>query len=268
MRKRNGRLIGAGVAVIILIALIGARYYMTRARTPNPTTGPTTPDVTFFTAIDLNSAPTAVQEAAEKLKTSRVGYPIVTSDKTYLVISTGSVAERVKYDSAVGHPSLIDPDLATIELVSNPAGSNLLVGTTPLTTAVEYQFDVDGKPAGIPTLHNPHNLALTYLDAKTRFSLLAPAANQMVQNGQVHIEGYAQVFEARFTAKVITADGRVLGQASVASAAGAPSWGSFVADVTFDTKNLPETGFLVLEEGMNGAVLKVPVRFRPPAQMG
>jgi hypothetical protein len=266
VRKRNRALIFGGVALVAIIALVAVKFHGKKAEGPDNNQIP--PKTEFFTQVALSNAPADVQAAAEALKSSRVGYAMLAKDKTYLIISTGSPDQRVTYDRSEGQPTLVDPSLADIYLTSALAGESLMVGTTPLTTAVEYQFNVDGKSADIPTLHNPHKLELTALDAKAGFSVLAPKAGMIVQGGKVHVEGYARVFESRFTATVTDAQGRMLGEAQVQAAAGYPSWGSFVAGVAFQADNLPETGFLVLSEEMSGAKLKIAIRFRPPAQMG
>jgi len=259
MSKRN-RLIAivvAAVAAASLLIAYMAGNFLTQS----------TPTSAFISVMDLSAAPFDVQEAAAKLRSSRVGYAMVKADKTYLIISTGNDAQKVKVDRAEGQPDLVNPSFVDVHLNSDAAGGRLLIATTKLTTPTEYQFDVDGSFAAIPTLHNRHNLPLIPLNAVNRFSLVTPLADQMVQGGTLHMEGYAQVFEAAFTVTVTTAKGRVIGYAPVQSAAGAPSWGSFVADVPYDASSATETGFVILEEGMTGAKLVIPVRFRTP-QMG
>ncbi|HYG56607.1 MAG TPA: Gmad2 immunoglobulin-like domain-containing protein [Symbiobacteriaceae bacterium] len=261
MKKRRAALIAAAVALIALsVAWMVGRHLGTPKGAGVPTA--------FATAINLASAPADVQAAAAILKTSRVGYAMVKPDKTYLVISTGATADTVSIDRAEGQPNLSDPSLVDIFLKTDAKGDSLMIATTPLTKETEYQFDVDGRYADIPTLHNRHNLPLIPLDAKTGFSLVRPAPGFQAEAGILEVEGYARVFEAQFTAKLITEKGRVISQSAVMAAAGAPSWGSFSTRLKFDEQNAPETGYLVLEEEMTGAKLMVPVRFRKPAQMG
>jgi len=224
----------------------------------------------FFSQVTAASVPADVADAASKLATSRVGYAIVKPDKTYLIISTGNPAEKIAFDRAEGQPDLVNPTFVDMHFTTSSGGSSLIIGTTPLKSAdTEYQFNLDGNFAAIPTLHNRHNLPLIPLDAKARFSMITPLEGTLIgSSGMLHMEGYAQVFEASFTVTITTAKGRVIGHKGVQSAAGAPSWGSFVADIPFDTSALTETGFVILEEGMTGAKISIPIRFRTPGQLG
>lgn len=264
MDKQKRALIAGGLAVLALIGILVA--YQLRPKTTG-TVG-VTPQA-FYSLADTSSVPADVQDAANKLSTSRVGYAIVKPDKTYLVISTGNPSDKITYDRVEGQPDMTNPTFVDLHFNSNPTGHSLQIGTTPLTKETEYQFDVDGNFAAIPTLHNRHKLPLIPLDAKRRFSMLSPVEGQLVgSSGTLHLEGYAQVFEASFLVTITTAKGRVIGQQGVQSAAGAPSWGSFVADIPYDTSALTETGFVILDEGMTGARITIPVRFKPPGQLG
>lgn len=267
MERRKRALIAGGLAVLALAGIIA--ILQVRPKSAGKQETPIQP-MAFYTEIDPATAPADVQAAAAKLATSRVGYPIVKADKTYLVISTGNPADKVRFDRAEGQPDLVNPTFVDIHFSAVPAGKSLQIGTTPLTSGTtEYQFDVDGNFAAIPTLHNRHNLPLIPLDAVRRFSMLTPLEGQMVgSSGTLHIEGYAQVFEASFLVTITTAKGRVIGQQGVQSAAGAPSWGSFVADIAYNNSALTETGFVILDEGMTGAKITIPVRFKKPGQMG
>lgn len=263
--KQKRALIAGGVAVLLVAGVIG--MWLTRPKMASPTA----PVVTsFFTQVEATNVPADVADAAAKLASSRVGYPMVKADKTYLIVSTGNPADKVAFDHAEGQPNMTNPTFVDMHFKASPAGYALQIGSTPLTsTTTEYQFNVDGSYAAIPTLHNRHNLPLIPLDAKRRFSMLAPAEGQLVgSSGTLHIEGYAQVFEASFLVTITTSKGRVIGQQGVQSAAGAPSWGSFVADIPYDTSALTETGFVILDEGMTGAKITIPVRFKVPGQMG
>lgn len=263
-QKRNLMIGGAALLALVAVVAVALVGRLNHQGTP----APTGEQQKFIQTIDLASAPPDVQDAAAKLKTSRVGYAIVHPDKTYLIMSTGNEAEKVVLDKADTSPNETNPDFVAVQLKSSPAGQSLLIATTKLTVPTEYQFDVDGVPAvKMPTLHNAHNLPLIPLDANKHFSLVAPQANALVENGVVHVEGYAQVFEAAFSAEVTTAKTRVVGSTPVKSAAGAPSWGSFSVDIPIDGKNLTETGFLVLRAD-NGLVVTIPIRFRRPAELG
>lgn len=260
--------VGAGLLALFILAVILHGGRRVDHLKPDPVGKNETP-ATFMQMVDLNSAPADVQAAAERLKTSRVGYAMVKPDRTYLIISTGSPRDRVQYDRAEGQPDMVNPSFVDIHLVSSLRGENLLLGTTTHTGAIEYQFDVDGKYADIPTLHNRHNLELMALDAATGFTLVTVKDGGKAGEGNIRVEGYARVFEAQFTATVMTAKGRVLGWAPIMAAAGAPNWGSFVADIAFDTTDIPDTGFLVLKEEMTGAELVVPISLKQRApQLG
>jgi hypothetical protein len=264
--KQKRILLMAGSALLALLTIIA--LVVTGRMSKQTVPGPTGDKQAFIEMANLAGAPADVQDAAARLKSSRVGYAIVHPEKTYLIISTGSAAAKVAYDKVQAQPDQTKPDLVDVFLRSDPTGSSLLLATAALTSKTEYQFDLDGRFAAIPTLHNAHNLPLIPLDAATRFSLVTPQADFVAENGALHVEGYAQVFEASFMARIATAKGRVIGSAPVKSAAGAPSWGSFVVDIPYDSQSVTETGFLILEEEMSGAKLVLPIRFRVPAQMG
>jgi hypothetical protein len=254
-----------GLALVLTTVLLMAAHYFAGRDRPPVKEEPSEP---FVRVIDPKTAPVDVQMAAEKLRTSQVGYAIVHPDRTYLIISTGSDDFTVSVDRAEAQPSFSTPSLVDIHFRLDRAGERLLIATTPLTVPVEYQFDVDGHYAAIPTLHNPHNLPLTYLDAASRFAVLAPAEGQLISGRTLHVEGYAQVFEAQFTVTVMSDTGRVLGQKAVMAAAGAPSWGSFAADIPIDTRDLPATGFVIFAEEMTEARFVIPVSFERPPQLG
>ncbi|HWI61794.1 MAG TPA: Gmad2 immunoglobulin-like domain-containing protein [Symbiobacteriaceae bacterium] len=262
--KQKRTLIAGGLALLLVAGIFTAQYLR-----PGKT-GPEVKTTSFFNQVDAASVPADVADAAAKLATSRVGYAIVKPDKTYLIVSTGNPADKVAFDKAEGQPDIVNPTFVDMHFKASPSGYALQIGSTPLTSpSVEYQFNVDGTFAAIPTLHNRHNLPLIPLDAKKRFSMVTPLEGTLIgSSGNLHIEGYAQVFEASFLVTITTAKGRVIGQKGVHSAAGAPSWGSFVADIPFDTSALTETGFVILDEGMTGAKITIPVRFRTPGQMG
>jgi hypothetical protein len=266
-RVQKQAIMYGGLGVLLLAGVLIAMWAMPNGAPVKPV------DVkpqAFYTVIDANTAPADVQDAAAKLATSRVGYPIVKADKTYLVISTGNLTDQIAYDRAEGQPDLISATFLDLHFKADAAGQSLQIGTVPLTgTDTEYQFNVGESYASIPTLHNRHNLPLIPLDAARRFSMVSPAEGAMVgSSGNLHLEGYAQVFEASFMVTITTAKGRVIGQQAVMSAAGAPSWGSFVADIPYDTSGLTETGFVILDEGMTGAKITIPVRFKPASQLG
>lgn len=268
MSKRTQTIAALGLAAL---ALIGALLWgVLRNQNQAEPAGGYNPTVSALTlgAVSLSSAPADVQEAAARLMHSRIGYAIVKPDRTYLIISTGSDALRVRVTGAVGQPPTGTPTFVDVNLASDGSGERLLIATVSLTTPAEYQFNLDGMAAGIPTLHNPDRLPLVTLPDRGGFVVLSPAPDQVADSGTLQIAGYARVFEAQFTVRVLTAKGRVVGEQHVMAGAGAPSWGSFLTQVSIETANLPDTGFVVFEEEMTESKLVVPVRFRAPSQLG
>jgi hypothetical protein len=264
MDKRKRAMIAGGLILVVAAAAFGIRHLLQ----PH-TTSRGKPAKTLVAEVNILSAPADVQEAAAKLATSRVGYPIVHPEATYLIVSTGNPGDRVALDSASAQPDSANPTQVDVNFKANAAGQSLMIYSLPVTVETEYLFNVDGKIAAIPTLHNPDKLPLVKLDATKRFSMVAPLENAMVgDSGTIHLEGYAQVFEAQFSIQVATAKGRIIGTGSGHAAAGAPAWGSFKADVKYDASQATETGFIILSEGEPGAKIMIPVRFRAPAELG
>ncbi len=266
--KRQRMMVAAGLAAVALISAMVWGIARRGAKPVPQTDTQGTVGALTTGVVSLSSAPADVQDAAARLMHSRVGYAIVKPDRTYLIISTGSDDLKVRVAGAQGQPAGSTPTFVDVNLASDGSGERLLIATTSLTTQAEYQFNLDGVAAGIPTLHNPDMLALVTLPNSGGFVALSPTADQMIGTSVVSVSGYARVFEAQFTVRVMTAKGRVIGEKHVMAAAGAPSWGSFKADVAIDTADLPETGFVVFEEGMTQAKLVVPVRFRAATQLG
>lgn len=265
MEQRNRFLIAIGIGVLLIIALIAALMGRSRPGVHVPVPDPVDvvqPDAIKLTRISLDSAPDEVREAAKRLASSRVGYAIVRPEKTYLIISTGSDHLKLTLDRAEGQPEGEAATFVDLHLKADPAGDRLLIATTDLKAGVEYQFNVDGEYAAIPTLHNRHNLPLTHLDADIGFTLLTPQGGDRVMGSNLRLEGFARVFEAQFTASLITVKGRELVMTPVMAAAGAPNWGSFVVDINLNGLELPESCFLVLAEEMTGAELVIPVGFQ------
>jgi hypothetical protein len=266
--NRKGTPAMMGIALVIVAAMA---FWLVRAFLNHPTKVDPNPGQppAFLTTIDLASAPQEVRDAAEKLRTSRVGYAMIVGEKTYLIISTGEKGPAVKIDRADAQPTgSKTPSFVDVFLKTAADGRQLQIATAPLKEMAEYQFNLDGAFAAIPALHNEHHLPLVYLDQATGFSVIAPVKDQMIEGKMLHLEGYARIFEAQFKVSVITAKGREVGTTGVHAAVGAPNWGSFVADLQIDTTNLPETGFVVFEDDMSGAKVAVPVRFHRPAELG
>ena len=210
--------------------------------------------------IDMASAPADVRQAAEQLKTSRVGYAMVKPDRTYLVISTGEQGPKVKIDRAEAQPAGGDSTLVDVFFKTAQDGHRLMIAITPTSANVDYQFNLDGVFAAIPGLFNHHGLPLVHLDEAHNFSVITPAREQTVTGSSLTVSGFARVFEGAFMVKVLTADGREVGRAAVKSRAGAPMWACFNANVAITTANLTETGSVVFE-GEGPARLTVPIRF-------
>jgi hypothetical protein len=255
LRNRKETLTMAAVTVLILAAVAVWMVRVFQVRVPQD------PDGALVTMIDMNSAPADVRQAAELLETSRVGYAMGKPDRTYLIIATGEQGPKVKIDRAEGQPAGGGSSLVDVFMKTADDGHRLMIATARITTKVDYQFNLDGAFAGIPTLVNQHNLPLVHLDEAHSFSVITPAREQLVTGSTLHVTGFARVFEGAFRVAVTTADGRELGTAAVHTGAGAPSWASFTADVAINTTNLPESGFVIFE-GDGPARVRIPVRFR------
>lgn len=259
-------------AAVALSALVGAGIWM--AVRPEPVGQSSPPSVGtqnqsfHLTQVQLAGAPEAVRRAATALMESRVGYAMQAEGQTYLIISTGSEALRARIDGAAVQPASGAPEFVDVNLSTAPAGDRLIVARTAVGAAAEYQFNLDGVTASIPTLRNPHHLPLITLPQTGDFALVKPEANVLLSGQSLTVQGYARVFEAQFTMRLVSAKGRVLAEQHVMAAAGGPWWGSFSAELGLEQVDLPETGFLILEEGMSEARLVLPVRFRTPQQMG
>lgn len=273
MPKRKTRLTLAAIGLIVLMILVSAWEVMTRkpGRGPIPRPGgsaATTPQPVPLTVVIPGTAPPDVQEMATRLRSSRVGYAVVKPDRTYLIISTGSDSLRLRLDRAEGLPGTGSPTFVTVRLTSSSTGERLLILASALTRA-DFRFDLDGTNAGIPTLRNPDNLPVAPLPEAENLVVLNPAAGQVIASWPLRVAGFARVSEAQLTVTVTDAKGRVLGRSYTVVAAGAPAWGSFVADLRLEAAQTPESGFLVFEGPANVKV-SVPIRFnrvRPP-QLG
>lgn len=267
MNRKTTLLIGTGIGLAVIIA--GA-LYLTGARTQKvtpgpvnkpPITNPGTPAIKTvqLQTVNLASAPMEVQAAARALQTSRVAYAIKSGGQTYLIISTGRNGERVSAMMAEAQPSAANPRFVDLMLQPSANGSSLLVLSMPIVQDAEYQVNLGGKTAAIPTLYNQHGLALVELNESTGFALVNPSTNVAIQGDILFLEGYARVFEASFNAKLISAKGRILAEAQVKAAAGAPNWGSFTTAMKLTER--PTDATLVLFDEMSGAKLSIPVHF-------
>lgn len=267
MNRKTTLLIGAGIGLAAIIA--GALYVSSVRPTtvnPGPVTNPPisnpgnpTVKTVNLRTVTLASAPMEVQAAARALQTSRVAYAIRSGGQTYLIISTGRNGEMVSASMAQAQPSAANPRFVDVMLQQSASGSRLLILAMPIGQEAEYQVNLGGKTAAIPTLYNQHGLALVELNETTGFALIHPSTNVAVQGDILFVEGYARVFESSFNAKLISAKGRVLAEAQVQAAAGAPNWGSFTTAMKLSERPVEAT--LVLFDEMSGAKLTVPVRF-------
>lgn len=269
MDRKTTLLLGAGLG---LAAIIGGALYVANSRMTSgrpipgpvsrpPVTNPGTPSTTAVSlrTVSLESAPTAVQAAARALQTSRVAYAVKSGAQTYLIVSTGRNGEAISAGTATAQPSAANPSFVDVMVQPNAGGSRLLILAMPISQDAEFQVNLGGKTAAIPTLYNQHGLALVELNESTGFALINPSANVAVQGDLLYLEGYARVFESSFTAKLLSAKGRVLAEAQVKAAAGAPNWGSFVTAMKLTERPMEAT--LVLFDEMSGAKLTIPVRF-------
>lgn len=268
MNRKTNLMIGAGIGIAAIIA--GALYVASIRNkavvNPGPVnnppiTNPGTPTVKTVTlrSVTLASAPVEVQAAARALQTSRVAYAMRSGGQTYLIISTGRNGEFVTASTAEAQPSAANPRFVDVALQQSANGSRLLVLAMPIALEAEYQVNLGGKTAAIPTLYNKHGLALIELDEVSGFSLVHPSASVAIQGDILFVEGYARVFESSFNAKLLSAKGRVLAEAQVQAAAGAPNWGSFTTAMKLTER--PTEATLVLFDEMSGAKLTIPVRF-------
>lgn len=269
-RNRKIAMVAAGVAVLVTLMAV---YFGLRRPTPTPPPGggttppPATQRVTL-TPVRLMDAPAEVADAAARLMHSRVGYAMPVGGRTYLIVSSGSDDLKMSLVGAVGQPGTGTPSFVDVNLATSSSGERLMILAAPIAGGAEYQFNLDGTYAAIPTLHNRHGLPLVTLPHVGGFVVISPASDETVSGRTFDVSGYARVFEAQFTLKAMSAKGRILAETQVMPAAGAPSWGSFVASLTLPEGEMPETGFLVLEDPMTEAKLVVPVRFRAPRQLG
>lgn len=267
MDRKTTLLIGAGIGIA---AIMAGALYVTSVRNQSNKPGPVTkPPITNpgnpvvrtvpMRTVDLASAPVEVQAAARALQTSRVAYAIKSGGQTYLIISTGKSGEMVSASMAEAQPNATNPRFVDVMLQPSASGSRLLVLALPIGQEAEYQVNLSGKTSAIPTLYNQHGLALVELNETTGFALVHPSASVAVQGDILFVEGYARVFESSFNAKLLSAKGRVLAEAQVQAAAGAPNWGSFTTAMKLTER--PTEATLVLFDEMSGAKLTIPVRF-------
>jgi hypothetical protein len=269
MDRKTTLLLGAGIG---LAAIIGGALYVANNRLMNlppspgpvsrpPVTNPGPPSTTAVSlrTVSLDTAPMAVQAAAKALQSSRIAYAVKSGAQTYLIVSTGPSGETIAAMTANAQPSASKPSFVDVMVQPNASGSRLLILAMPITQDAEFQVNLGGKMAAIPTLYNQHGLALMELNETSGFALINPSTNVTVQGDLLYLEGYARVFESSFSAKLLSAKGRVLAEAQVKAAAGAPNWGSFVTAMKLTER--PTEATLVLFDEMSGAKLTIPVRF-------
>ncbi|HET6453128.1 MAG TPA: Gmad2 immunoglobulin-like domain-containing protein [Armatimonadota bacterium] len=83
----------------------------------------------------------------------------------------------------------------------------------------------------------------------------------------VLVAGKARVFEAALTVRVLTEDGRELARANIMASQGAPEFGDFSVQVSFEKPSGVSKGFVEAysESAKDGSpinVVRVPVRFK------
>ncbi len=262
-RKISPYLVGGAVLVLaLLVWAILSRTGQAPVTTPKEDPGLT------LSMHSMTEVPQVVAEAAKVLQNSEVGYAMVAEGKTYLIISTGRDSVKITAERVVAEPDELSPSLVDIHLKSDPQGASLLIGSLPLAGATRYQFPLDGMYAVIPALYNPHGLPLTDLPRTGGFTLVAPLADAMVEGRVLSIGGYARVFESGFMATLVADDGTLLKDMGIHAAAGAPDWGSFLAEMDLAGVKLPERGKLILTDALTGARYELPLRFLPPIQLG
>lgn len=252
-----------GVGLVLLAVLL--TWGVTALRKMAGAVGNGGQSAVQLSVMDLNALPADVRDAADKLRSSKLGYAMTRGNKTYVIISTGEDSLTVRYDRAVLVATKGVPTRVDVHLTRDVSGSRLLVlqatfkGST--TEVADYQFDVDTEAAAIPALHNPHNLPLVALPADSRFVVLEPVRGQVTDQFPLRFAGYARVFEGQFTVTLLSDTGKELGKAYVKAAAGAPNWGSFVGDLRPSVTELPDTGTIVFQGDEPAARLVIPVRF-------
>jgi len=262
----------AVVALALISVLVWSGFRSQRTPTPGPDHSNPGQGITgrslAIAAADMATLPADVRDAANRLLFSRVGYAMTRGDRTFLVISTGSDAMKIQIQGAEAQPSSGEPAFVDVRLRSASGGDRLLVASIPVRSRADYQFTLDGALGAIPSLHNQHNLPLITLPMDQRFAVITPTAGQMVEGHTLLIEGYGRVFEAAFTARLVTQKGRTLAETYSTASTAAPNWGSFRSQFNLYGLDLPDSGFLILEEEITGAKTTIPVRFRVAPQMG
>ncbi|MGE5672326.1 MAG: Gmad2 immunoglobulin-like domain-containing protein [Mycobacterium leprae] len=261
MCRRKKVCIGIAVGVMLLLIVGALLMVFNRPKPPGPKPEPTDP----ILVIALSQAPQDVQDAAKALYTSRVAYAMVKSDKTYIVINTGSDTEKVKYDLNRRVPATGTPTDVEIFMSSLATGTRQVILLAPWGSGVRYEFKLDNSH--FPQLFNTHNLPLVYLNAAEAISVVKPVADQQVTTSPLVVAGFANAFESQFDATVFTEKGRSLGTLRI-MAPGMGDWGSFMAEVKFDTTSLPERGYVLFEDGGKPMHFMVPIRFLVKQELG
>lgn len=209
--------------------------------------------------IQLHEAPMLVQEAAARLSNSRVGYAIPFGKATYVVISTGMGGERIDLAGVTVGQQYVD-----INLRSSSSGDRLIIAKLNRLVADTrmLQFNLDGHFALIPALVNLDNLPLVALPDKQSFVVTAPLAESRIMGSMVQVSGYARTFEGHFSITAFSANkGRVLGEAHVRAAAGAPNWGSFKVNLPLSLPEGITEGVLLVYDQETGAKVAIPIKF-------
>jgi hypothetical protein len=246
---------------IILVALLGlglvsfAVVHVIKWRTTKVPPKPSS----MIKVIKPSEAPLSVQEAAAKLAGSRVAYAIPMGRVTYLIISTGDMGELLEVAGAQVMGSSVN-----IKVGNSSTGNRLLVARLDMTVndTRMLALQMNGQEAGIPWLVNVDQLPLVNLPDKATMVLTSPVEGSRLTGTTIEVTGYARILPGQFSVKVFSnGKGRVLGDAKVTTAAGAPNWGSFKVSVSVAIPQTVTDGVVVLYDEARGTNLVVPVKF-------
>lgn len=211
--------------------------------------------------IALQDAPFAVQDVASKLAQSRAAMAIPQGSKTYVVIATGEMGERIDLARAERETSATG---IAVHVRTSATGERLVVGVMnhTVTDVRTVRFLLDGLGYRIPAVINADDLPLVALPEKEALVLVYPLEGSRI-SGMLQVSGFARVPGGRLSVQVFSAGkGRILGEVSdVYAAAGEPDWGSFRVNVPMEVPAQTTDGVVVVYDRATGAKLVVPVQF-------
>lgn len=149
----------------------------------------------------------------------------------------------------------VDSGQATLDIGRGFVSATGAVGPTALPTAVaqivftltqfssvqQVAFRVDGvlpssadQAAGLPAAPVTRTDEFRYLPP---IFVEQPAANGPVSDGELRIQGLADVFEAQFQVQLVDAGGNVVIDETVHASAGSGTWGEFDTKLPFTTSH-------------------------------